>query len=449
MIIDILVPAAGESVKEGDIARWFKEDGDFVEMDEPLVELETDKASLEIPAAAEGKLKIVVEEGETVDVGSVIGQIDTEASADASANVVEVPTDSVEDQADDDKEEIVETRKVDRAKNSTVHNLNMPSPAARKMLSENNLSAMDIVGSGKDGRITKADVIEFVDDIAKEEDVTSKIEAPKAAGMDTMIHALHRVEAPVPEKPSVPKTETGNIETTSGSRNVRSEKMSRMRRTIASRLVEAQQTQALLTTFNEVDVSAVKELRAKYKESFNKKYGINLGFMSFFTKACALALHEFPAVNSSVDGDTIIYHDYADIGIAVSTPKGLVVPVLRNAETLSFDKVELGIMALAKKGRSNALTLDDMSGGTFSITNGGVFGSMLSTPIVNFPQSAILGMHNIVDRPVVVDGEIKVRPIMYLALTYDHRVIDGSGAVSFLVRVKQYIEDPARLLLNI
>ncbi|MSR88601.1 MAG: 2-oxoglutarate dehydrogenase complex dihydrolipoyllysine-residue succinyltransferase [Candidatus Margulisbacteria bacterium] len=394
MAHEIKVPSAGESVTEADITTWFKQSGDYVEVDEELVELETDKASLPLTAEIAGILTISVSEG-TVKVGQVIGTI---AASSAKPAVKEASSITIEKP---------------KASSDTTYAKGHPSPAAAKTLSENKVDPTTVSGTGRDGRITK-------------EDAQNAIK-------------------------SAPAVETQHLASLSlqSKRNKRHEKMSRMRRTIANRLVQAQHTAALLTTFNEIDMTEVMEIRKKYKDKFKEKYNVGLGFMSFFTKATSIALEAFPIINARVDGEDIIYHDYADIGVAVSTPKGLVVPVVRDAEQLSFSQIESTILAYALKGRSGQITPQDMEGGTFTITNGGVFGSMLSTPIVNQPQSAILGMHNIVDRPMAVNGEVKIRPIMYVALTYDHRIIDGSQAVSFLVKIKELIEDPTRLLIGI
>ena len=409
MTIDIIVPAAGESVTEADIARWFKEDGEYVELDEAVLELETDKASLTITAAQAGILKILVEEDETVQVGDCIGQIEASAAPAAEA------------------QEEVE----DEAVASTHDDKNMPSPAARKLIAENEISSQDVKGSGKDGRLTKADVINH---LAQREKVLS---------IPSTIPNVQEIATGTPDAIHHPETVTEEY------RSTRVEKMSRMRRTIAQRLVDAQKEAAILTTFNEVDLKAVMDMRKAHKEEFGKKHDTGLGFMSFFTKATAIALKEFPIINARVDGNSIIYHDYVDMGIAVSTPKGLVVPVIRDCEDLSFAQIEKKIRELALKGRNADLTPDEMTGGTFTITNGGTFGSLLSTPILNRPQSAILGMHNIVERPVVVNGEIVIRPMMNLAVSYDHRIIDGSDAVRFLVKIKTLLEDPSRMLLEL
>ncbi|MGA0242524.1 MAG: 2-oxoglutarate dehydrogenase complex dihydrolipoyllysine-residue succinyltransferase [Candidatus Marinamargulisbacteria bacterium] len=416
MKVDIIVPAAGESVTEADIASWSKASGDYVEMDDVLLELETDKASMELNAEISGELTIVKDEGETVMVGEVIGFItpgegtpsttkDT-GSSDVAASTVSTPAPASNSTP---------------APASNHYAKGHPSPAAANALNQAGISSSDVVGTGKNGRITKADA-----------------ESAKAT--------VGASPQPIPDAPASPAPDTL---APVGDRTDRREKMSRLRRTVAQRLVNAQHTQALLTTFNEVDLTEIMAIRKKYKENFKEKYNVNLGFMSFFTKATCDALQEFPIMNASVDGDHIVYHDYCDIGIAVASPKGLVVPVIRSADQLSFKGIESSIVGYAKKARAGQITLDDMDGGTFTITNGGTFGSMLSTPIVNFPQSAILGMHNIVKRPMVVGDEIKIRPMMYLAVSYDHRIIDGSDAVRFLVAIKERLEDPSRLLIGL
>ena len=415
MAKDIIVPAAGESVTEADIVEWKKESGDYVEMDEALVELETDKASMDLTAEAAGVLTISIEDG-TVNVGDVLGSIDTDAakpagSSDESSSEEAVA--STEGPAAAPAASAAPAAAQTTSSYATGH----PSPAAAKQMAEKGIDASQVQGSGRDGRITKEDVANAspAKPAAAAKEVAPSVEAPRVAG----------------------------------SREVRREKMSRLRKTVAQRLVNAQHTQALLTTFNEVDMTAIMEIRKKYKDQFKEKNGVNLGFMSFFTKAATEALRIHPIMNASVDEGEIVYHDYADIGIAVASKKGLVVPVIRNAESMSFKEIEQSILNYALKAREGNIGLDDMEGGTFTITNGGTFGSMLSTPIVNFPQSAILGMHNIVQRPMAVDGEVKIRPIMYLAVSYDHRIIDGSDAVRFLVEIKNRLEDPTRLLIDI
>jgi 2-oxoglutarate dehydrogenase E2 component (dihydrolipoamide succinyltransferase) len=376
---EIKVPSAGESVTEADITTWFKQNGDYVEVDEELVELETDKASLPLTAEVAGILTITVPDG-TVKVEQVIGTI-------AASSTKPAPT---------------------------TYAKGHPSPAAAKTLAENKIDPATVQGTGRDGRITKQD-------------------AQKTTPAPT-------VETQHPASPSVPSN---------GNRNQRQEKMTRLRRTIANRLVQAQHTAALLTTFNEIDMTEVMEIRKKYKDKFKDKYNVGLGFMSFFVKAVVHALKKYPVVNASVDGTDIVYHGYFDIGVAVGSPRGLVVPILRDADQLSFAAIEKKIAEFGKKAQDGKLSLDDLTGGTFSISNGGVFGSMLSTPIINPPQSAILGVHATRERPVAESGQVVIRPVNYLALSYDHRIIDGREAVLGLVTMKEALEDPARLLFDI
>lgn len=403
-MVDVKVPSVGESISEVTIASWVKSDGDMVKLDEVICSIESDKATLEISAPKAGKLKVLVAEGETVAIGAKIAEVDETASAGASAAPeksaprTEAPAPKAEASGGDK---------------------NYPSPAAAKILAEKGVDSSAVQGSGKDGRITKADALS-----------AQKTEA--SSGADTELKVLAQ------------KTMSQSF-----SREIKREKMSGLRKTIASRLVTAKNTTAMLTTFNEVDMSAVMEIRKKYKESFKDKHGVGLGFMSFFTKAVCAALKQFPAVNGMIDGNELVYHNYADVGVAVSTPRGLVVPVIRNAESMGMAQIESKIIELATRARDGKITIEEMQGGTFTITNGGIFGSMLSTPILNAPQSAILGLHNIVERPVAVNGQVVIRPIMYLALSYDHRIIDGRESVSFLKAVKEMIEDPSRLLLDI
>ncbi len=398
-VLEVKVPAVGESITEVTVSVWNKKTGDSVSLDEVLCELESDKATFELPAESAGVLEIVAESGTVVPIGGILARITVGASvAAASAPVAAAPSAPAAPVSSSD------------ASYAAGH----PSPAAAKILDEKGISAASVVGSGVGGRITKEDAV--------------------AASQPT-------VAAPAPA------TAVASTAVTQG--GTRREKMSSLRKTVARRLVAVKNETAMLTTFNEVDMKPVMDLRGKYKDKFKEKHGVGLGFMSFFTKAVCVALKEFPSVNAKIDGDEIVFHDYCDISIAVSAPKGLVVPVIRSAENLSLAGIESEVVRLAGKARENKLSLEEMSGGTFTITNGGVFGSMLSTPIINAPQVAILGMHNIVERPVVVDGQIVVRPIMYLALSYDHRIIDGRESVSFLVRLKQLLEDPARLLLDI
>lgn len=406
MSVELKIPVIGESVTEVTLSSWLKQDGDYVAEGEAVCEIESDKASMELPAPSAGVLKIVAEAGSELKIGALIGTLDTAAAPKAAA----APAAKAE-----------AAPKADTVNSGKV--VNEPSPAARKILDEKGVNAADVKGSGKDGRITK-------------EDALASNPNPATSTKTTSPAAVSSTSAPAPR--AVP-----------GSRNVRPEKMTRLRKTIASKLVEAKNTTAMLTTFNEVDLSALMDMRKKYKEAFTKKHGVGLGFMSLFTKACTVALKDWPAVNAQINGEEIVYHDYADVGIAVSTPKGLVVPVLRNAESMTLAEIEKEIARLAAKARDGKITIEEMQGGTFSITNGGVFGSMLSTPILNIPQSAILGMHNIIERPVAVNGQVVIRPMMYLALSYDHRIIDGRESVSFLKQVKELLEDPQRLLLDV
>jgi 2-oxoglutarate dehydrogenase E2 component (dihydrolipoamide succinyltransferase) len=400
-IKEMKVPAVGESITEVTISTWLKKDGDFVQTDDIIAEVESDKATFELPAEATGILRIVAKEKDTLPIGGLICKIEIAEGAPAvGASTQATKSPATNGSAD---------------KNYAAGH---PSPAAAKILDEKGIPAGQVQGSGVGGRITKDDASKAQVAPAKSDAKTQPVLAPP-------------------------------VITSGGGRNIRNEKMTSLRRTIAKRLVAVKNETAMLTTFNEVDMKPVMDLRSKYKDQFKEKYGVGLGFMSFFTKAVCAALKEFPAVNASVNGDEIVYHDYCDVSIAVSTPRGLVVPVIRNAESLSFNQIESEVVRLATRGRDGKLSIEEMTGGTFSITNGGVFGSMLSTPIINPPQSAILGMHNIVERPVVKNGEVVVRPIMYLALSYDHRIVDGRESVSFLVRVKEMLEDPGRLILGV
>jgi 2-oxoglutarate dehydrogenase E2 component (dihydrolipoamide succinyltransferase) len=411
MELEIKIPPVGESITEVTIGNWVKKDGDFVKQEELLVEIESDKTTFELTAEQSGTLKILVKEGETVNIGTKIASIDTAASAPASNGAAPKTEAKVE----------AKTEVAMESNKSDSYAKGFPSPSAAKILAEKDIDPASVNGTGKDGRITKNDA------------QTAEKTAPISSN-----------STPTPSAPEVstPKPVLGE-------RNVRREKMTTLRKTIAKRLVEVKNQTAMLTTFNEIDMSAVMEMRKKYKDTFKEKHNIGLGFMSLFTKACVEALKEFPAVNGQIDGTDIIYHDYCDIGIAVSTPKGLVVPNIRNAETMSLADIEKEISNLAVKARDGKLSMEEMTGGTFSITNGGVFGSLMSTPILNAPQSAILGMHNIVERPIAVNGQVVIRPMMYVALSYDHRIVDGKESVSFLVRVKQMIEDPYRMLLEV
>lgn len=408
MIQDIKVPSLGESVTEATLTKWYKKVGDYVKVDEILAELETDKVTLEVPSPCSGTLKkISIESGKTVEIGWILGQIEVgeqkSTPSDKSVNEI-VQT------AKDDKK--AESKSQDQQVSKASDKSGIPSPSATKVIEEHNLKSEDIKGTGKDNRITKNDAM-----------LAANTLNTKVVSTGTVKEIQSSEENRVP--------------------------MSKLRQTIARRLKDSQNTAAILTTFNEVDMNNVMTLRSKYQEDFHKKYGIKLGFMSFFVKAVTMALAEMPIVNASIDGDDIVYKSSYNIGVAVGTPSGLVVPVLRNADKMSLVEIEESIAALAKKARDNKLSVDEMTGGTFSITNGGIYGSLLSTPIINPPQSAILGMHNIVQRPVVVNNEIVIRPMMYLALSYDHRLIDGSGAVTFLVKVKNYVEAPERMLINV
>lgn len=411
MSLEMKVPAVGESISEVTLAQWLKNDGDHVEMDEVIAELESDKATFELPAEKAGILRIVAQEGDTLEIGAVVCQIE---EGDAAAE----PKETEKQESAKPKE--TEEKPSDPAdeKGGSSYAKGSPSPAATKILNEKGINASDIEGTGKDGRITKNDAV----------NATPKSKAPS----DT------------PQK-----TEEASGGDFSGDRSERREKLSSLRKTIARRLVTVKNETAMLTTFNEVDMKPIMDLRKKYKEQFKEKHGVGLGFMSFFAKAVCQALKEWPAVNARIEENEMVYSNFVDISIAVSAPKGLVVPVIRNADGMALHEIEKAVVELAGKARDNKLTIEEMTGGTFTITNGGVFGSMMSTPIINAPQSAILGMHNIVERAVVVNGEIVARPMMYLALSYDHRVIDGRESVGFLVRVKQLLEDPARLLLEV
>ncbi len=403
-LIEMRVPPVGESINEVTLSRWLKEEGAIVKLDEPICEFESDKATLEFPAEATGKLTYVAKEGDDLTIGALVATIDTSFVSEAAT----VPTAP--------KETSTPTVVVEKAAPvaANTYAAGHPSPAASKILEEKGISANAIQGSGKDGRITKADAAQAVP--AKQQ------EQPKVVNVSSPAHF---------------------------SRTEERKKMSRMRRTIAKRLVSAKNETAMLTTFNEVDLTAIMQIRDKYQEKFVAKYGIKLGFMSIFAKACAKVLMEMPEINARIDGEELILPNYADISFAISTPNGLVVPPIKNIESLSFADIELALKNLAQKARNGSLTLDEMSGGTFTITNGGVFGSLLSTPIINEPQSAILGMHSIKNRPVAIDGKVEIRPMMYLAMSYDHRVIDGSSSVTFLVKVKDLLEDPILLFMDL
>lgn len=404
MAVELKIPSVGESITQVTIASWLKTDGDYVEMDEAVAELESDKATVELNAEKSGVLKILVEEGEDVEIGAVVATIETDAAAPEGASASpkeEGPKTEakVEAKAEAPKEEKKEV-------SDTNYATGTPSPAAAKILAEKGINAAQIKGSGKNGRITK---------------------------YDAMMAEAGAFSYNTPSEPS---------------REQHREKMSNLRKTVARRLVSAKNETAMLTTFNEVNMKPIFDIRDKYKDKFREVHGVGLGFMSFFTRACALSLEKYPKVNAYIDGDEMVMNDFIDISIAVSSPKGLMVPVMRNVENMTMWDIENEVKRLAIKARDGKLTIPEMTGGTFTITNGGVFGSMLSTPIINPPQSAILGMHNIVERPVVEDGQIVARPVMYVALSYDHRIIDGKESVGFLVSVKNYLENPQTMLFG-
>lgn len=412
-IVELKVPSPGESITEVVIARWVKNTGDVVEKDEVLAEIDSDKATLTLNAEEAGKIEVLAAEGDTVKVGQVVVKIDTSVKPSAKAETKVEP--KKEEKAEPKKAETAEVKKEgvsDKpAGGKPTYATGSTSPAAGKIMAENNISSKQMNGTGKDGRITKQDVM--------------------AALSNGLPNATEIVS-----------------NSWKGGRDQERSKMSSLRKTVAKRLVAVKNETAMLTTFNEVDMSAIYAIRAKYKDKFKEVYGNNVGFMSFFTKAVTEALYHFPAVNGMIDGEEVVYNRYCDIAIAVSAPKGLMVPVLRNAELMSLAQIEAGIKELAIKARDGKLTIAEMEGGTFTITNGGVFGSMMSTPIINPPQSAILGMHNVVDRPMAVNGQVLIRPMMYVALSYDHRIIDGKESVSFLVKVKEMLENPSRMLFG-
>jgi 2-oxoglutarate dehydrogenase E2 component (dihydrolipoamide succinyltransferase) len=410
-ITEMKIPAVGESITEVTVAKWLKPDGAQVNRDEVIAELESDKATFELPAEGSGILRHAVQEGETISIGATIARIEGGSGAPAAAPAASAPAATAPATAAPQA----------ATSSANTYATGVPSPAAGKILGEKGISAAEVAGTGRDGRITK-------------EDAQNAQAKPAAAPAPAA--------SPAPVATAAPSVSTGN-------RAQRRERMSNLRKTVARRLVSVKNETAMLTTFNEVNMQPIMDLRNKFKDKFKEKHGVGLGFMSFFTRAVCVALKEWPAVNAQIDGGDILYSDFCDISIAVSAPKGLVVPVIRNAEELSFDGIEKEIGRLAGLARDNKLTIEQMTGGTFTITNGGVFGSMMSTPIINAPQSAILGMHNIIQRPIAENGQVVIRPMMYLALSYDHRIIDGRESVSFLVRVKELLEDPTRLLLGI
>jgi len=419
--LEMKIPSPGESISEVEIAEWLVSDGDYVEKDQTIAEIDSDKATLELPAEAAGTVTLKAEEGDTVDVGQVVCLIDTSAEAPekkaAPAGGQEEPKEEAPKKEEKKEEPKKEEKKSEDKKASATpdpepkndsYAKGTASPAASKIMKENNVSSNQVSGSGKDGRITKQDVVSAM-----------------AAGFDTSTSAGW-----------------------GGTRDKTPKKMSMLRRKVAERLVSVKNDMAMLTTFNEVDMKPIMDLRKQYKKKFIEHHDTNLGFMSFFTKAVTEALNQFPSVNAQIEGKEMITHDYADIGVAVSSPKGLMVPVIRNAEQMTLAEIEKEVKRLAVKARDGKITPDEMTGGTFTITNGGVFGSMMSTPIINPPQSAILGMHNIIERPMAIDGKVEIRPMMYLALSYDHRIIDGKESVSFLVKVKEMLENPERMIFG-
>lgn len=411
-IVELKVPSPGESITEVIIARWVKQTGDVVEKDEVLAEIDSDKATLTLNAEEAGKIEVLAAEGDTVKVGQVVVKIDTSVKPEAKKEVPKAEPAKVEakKEAAPVKQEAVASQQSTVGSKQTYAS-GTPSPAAGKLMAENNISSSQLNGSGKDGRITKQDVL-----------------AALSNGLPTVSKVLSN--------------------SWQGGRDKERSKMTSLRKTVAKRLVSVKNETAMLTTFNEVDMTEIYAIRAKYKDKFKEVYGTNIGFMSFFTKAVTEALYHFPAVNGMIDGEEIVFNKYCDIGIAVSAPKGLMVPVLRNAELMSLAQIEAGIKDLAIRARDGKLGIPDMEGGTFTITNGGVFGSMMSTPIINPPQSAILGMHNVVERPMAVNGQVVIRPMMYIALSYDHRIIDGRESVGFLVKVKEMLENPSRMLFG-
>ncbi len=422
MKVEIKTPQAGESVTEAMISEWFKEDGDFVEKDEAILELETDKANMELTAEESGVLTVAVEAGEVVTVNQVIGYIDTAAGGSEGAKAPAAKAAAGNDEAAASPTQADEPAPAEKEP--------ILSPAARRVAEEQRLDPAKIEGTGKDGRITKEDAVK-----------AAKAATPETPKPDARKPEPAKSSAKVVDMPIAPKP--------LGERGEHVKPMSMMRRRIAQRLVEAQQNAAILTTFNEIDMTAVMAARAKYKDAFEKRHGVRLGFMSFFVKACVEALKATPEINAMVDGSNIVHRDYFDIGVAVGSAKGLVVPVVRDCDHLSFAQIEKTIAAYAAKARDGKISLDDLAGGTFTISNGGIYGSLLSTPILNPPQSGILGMHKIEKRPVAIGDQVVVRPMMYVALSYDHRIVDGKGAVTFLVKVKECIEDPARIMLEI
>jgi 2-oxoglutarate dehydrogenase E2 component (dihydrolipoamide succinyltransferase) len=437
MATDVQVPALGESITEGTLAQWLKKPGEAVAADEPIASLETDKVSVEVPSPIAGVLtEQLVKEGDNVAVGAVIARVDENAGASAApavaaASAATNPAGAGETPALRGDEHAPVAEREDEHDDQVM----TLSPAVRRAVLEYHVDPTRIKGTGKDGRLTKDDVLAAAEAQKSGAPAHAEVQAPQAKGLT----------APAPDAAPAAAKAPASV----GERKEERVKMSRLRQTVAKRLKDAQNTAAMLTTFNDVDMSAVIEARSRYKDLFEKKHGIRLGFMAFFVKACALATRDVPSVNGSIEGDEIVYRDYFDVSIAVSAPKGLVVPVVRNAQAMSFAEIEKTIADFGRRAKDGTLTVEEMQGGTFTISNGGVFGSLLSTPIINPPQSAVLGMHRIEERPVVEKGQIVARPMMYLALSYDHRLVDGREAVTFLVRVKEAIEDPTRLLIDL
>jgi 2-oxoglutarate dehydrogenase E2 component (dihydrolipoamide succinyltransferase) len=434
MEIEIKIPHVGESVQEAVLVEWYKKDGDTVQKDDPLFVVETDKVTLEIVAEASGTLKIRVSQGETVAIGTVVGIIDTQAApaypSKPASPEKEVPVPSAPPVETEEPAPAVGLPEKAPTEPPLPEVRQIIPPSVRRLVAEKNLDITAVTGTGPGNRITKSDVLLYL------EQARAAVQVLKPAPPET--RKLPAAESKISSKPVPPAGE-----------EISRKPMSPIRQRIASRLVQAKQNTAMLTTFNEIDMTRTMDIRTQFKESFREKYGVSLGFMSFFIKACVDALEEFPEINAFIDGKEIVYHHYHHIGVAVSADRGLVVPVIRNAESLSFAQLEQAIVDFVDKIKNNRLELADLEGGTFTISNGGVFGSLLSTPILNMPQRGILGMHTIEKRPVVVDNEIKIRPMMYVALSYDHRIVDGREAVTFLVRVKEHIENPERIMMEI
>ncbi len=411
MSIEIKVPTVGESISEVTLVKWHKKDGEYAERDEVIAELESEKATFELNAEQAGTIKIIAKEGDTLNIGDVVCSIDTEAAPPPPKGGLEEPTNETAEKQEAPAVQVNEEKAVEQTQNPKPQTENSQTdvkatPVAAAIIADKKIDTKSVIASGSNGRIMKQDVMDALNNPGR------------TPGMVLF------------------------------ERKEREQKISNLRKTISRRLVEAKNTTAMLTTFNEVDMSAIMEIRKKYKDKFKEQHGVNLGFMSFFTKACTFALMEWPSVNAYIDGENILYHDYCDISIAVSAPKGLVVPVIRNAESLSMAGIEAKVVELATKAKDNKLTIEEMTGGTFTITNGGIFGSMMSTPIINIPQSAILGMHNILERPMAVNGQVVIKPMMYVALSYDHRIIDGRESVGFLVRLKELLENPELMLFG-